>query len=115
MIQALQDPRNGARSLGLFLACLVYVVFHLIGFPVLAYLPIEDTWTFNSSEEAVKIGYFGLLAYVGIAYVVGWSVGQIGSVQHFLMRRSRLLTDSTGSMVVAAMGYFFLSELARWA
>jgi hypothetical protein len=114
---ALQSARHVGVALGVVVGCLAYVAAHAASAPSPKYLPETGHWAFEVPAGRIAMSYYGLLLWGAAGFLVGVGAAAIPAVSRSLAAppAARLLHRGGVLVVVAAVVYFAVVELSRWA
>lgn len=110
--EGLQAPAHAASILGIAVGCTLYVIAHRIADPLFVYLPQTSAWATEAPPGVIAMGYYGMVPFGFIGFVLGWALAKIPAVEAWLGRGgTRMLTAFAAAAIGGALLYHVGVEL----
>lgn len=113
---AMLRDHQSTLVVALLFGVLFYVAAYALGLPAPKYLPVTGEWRMTPPENAIKMGYYGLLLWGIAGWTLGYVLGRQPMVQRMLAKPRVCRFLGWGSIAVVLFGlvHFVSHELSRW-
>jgi uncharacterized membrane protein len=115
-MRGFSDPATRAEhrwAFALAFGVVFYAAAHSLPVPTLIYLPVQETWTWRAPDGAIAMHYYGVLLWGALGFAVGGALGAVPGVLRALS--AGRVAISAVTLLAAALLYFIVRELTRWA